>query len=75
MIKKRNEPKNLAKLLKKPGVIIDKTPQSSDYFNITFLPNELVAGKNVIKVQGTQNLVKTTEVQFEIFDFFRSINV
>ena len=68
MIKKRNEPKNLAKLLKKPGVIIDKTPQSSDYFNITFLPNELVAGKNVIKVQGTQNLVKTTEVQFEIFD-------
>lgn len=68
MIKKRNEPKNLARLLKRRGIIVDKTPTSSDYFNITFLPRELVAGKNVIKIQGTQNLVKTSEIQFEVLD-------
>lgn len=68
MIKKRNEQKNLARLLKKPGIIVDRTPQSDQYFNITFLPAELVAGKNVLKIQGSRNLVKSTEIQFEIID-------
>ena len=68
MIKKRNEQKNLARLLKKPGIIVDRTPQSDQYFNITFLPTELVAGKNVLKIQGSRNLVKSTEIQFEIID-------
>jgi len=70
MIKKRNEPKNLRNLIRNAtdDIIIDRTPTSADYFNVSFLPNQLVAGKNVIKILGTPQLIKTTEIQFEILD-------
>ena len=68
MIRKRNEFKNLARLEKIPEVIVDKSSNSEGYFGITFLPRRLYGGKNVLKLQGTRNLLKTTELQFEVLD-------
>ena len=68
MIRKRNEFKNLARLEQIPEVIVDKSSNSEGYFGITFLPRRLYGGKNVLKLQGTRNLLKTTELQFEVLD-------
>ena len=68
MIRKRNEFKNLARLEEIPEVIVDKSSNSEGYFGITFLPRRLYGGKNVLKLQGTRNLLKTTELQFEVLD-------
>jgi hypothetical protein len=68
MIKKRNEFKDLARLERLPGIVVDKSVNSEGYFGISFLPDRLFSGKNVLKLQGTRNLLTTTEVQFEAID-------
>ena len=51
----------------KPPVIEDTNPTST-YFNITEIPQYLGAGKNTIRLTGSNNLKRNSEIQIEILD-------
>jgi hypothetical protein len=67
MIKKTRKFEGLSEL---PSYIEDVTPLSPNYFDITFLPKTLHAGKNLIRLKGNDNNLKIgTALYIEILDF------
>jgi len=48
--------------------IVDDTPNSPDYFNIVYFPDEVGGGKSIIKLTGGPGLVQGYEVDAEILD-------
>jgi len=54
----------------KPAQIVDTSSLSPDYFSVSNIPTDLTAGKNMLKIAGTQNLDKYSEIQIEVLDQF-----
>ena len=52
-----------------PIYLFDNSDYSPNYFNISYLPSELTAGKNIIKLKGNNNNLKIdSKVLFECVD-------
>ncbi len=50
--------------------VVDRTPSSEDYFQVTEFPETLTAGKNVFKFRGNPDtLVDDSKVHIEILDY------
>ena len=66
LVKKKNK-QNLDALIPR---YIDVGKNSPNFFNLTFMPEVLTAGKNVIKFRPYQNRFRATDpIQIEILDF------
>ena len=48
--------------------VVDESSDSYDYFGFTRVPSELTAGRNLLSLTGTKNLVIGSEIAIEVLD-------
>ena len=51
-----------------PVFIVEEGGRSYDYFGFTNIPDELSAGRNLLALTGTKNLVPGSEIAIEVLD-------